>query len=30
MICKITVIKIRGYNRDKAEVGMNVEISSTK
>lgn len=28
MIYKITVIRTRGFNSDKAEVGMNVEISS--
>lgn len=25
---KFTIIKTRGYNSDKAEVGMNVEVSS--
>lgn len=28
MIYKITIIRTNGFNRDKAEVGMNVEISS--
>lgn len=28
MIYKITIIRTRGFNGDKAEIGMNVEISS--
>lgn len=28
MMYKFTIIKTRGYNSDKAEVGMNVEVSS--